>query len=471
VSRPQLPQMVGVSAVAVAFGAASVLQPAAAAATAGSIAVIGALAVPLRCRPVNLTWVEAAWTCAFAGNLAALILTASVYSSPLIELARFAFLAALIVVLLITRTSSPPAPGYRLFARAVVVLVVFAAASTLWSISPTTTAMQAVVFIMAATAVLLAGRKRWGDRDALIRDLRLLFWAFTLTTTVGLAGWVVDADWAISGYQQWFSGIYLNPNTVGMTAAIAVPLGVGLIAHSRGLAVKLATTGGVMVLLVSLPLSASRTGLAATIVGVAVVAMASWRFSARYVIPTVWAICTAAVALVMAGRRPDVSGVTGLLLADGGDNLSGRELLWESLVLNWQQNPVAGSGYRTTEVLFQSLRGRGLLSLPQDAAHNGYLQTLSELGSVGLLLVLVLVVASIRGGWRTRHMPMQAGVLGVVVAGWIIQLGESFLFGFGSVFGLPFWMLLVVAARTRMDAPVEEAAVSLPPLEVVAAHR
>jgi len=99
----------------------------------------------------------------------------------------------------------------------------------------------------------------------------------------------------------------------------------------------------------------------------------------------------------------------------------GRIDLWRAAWHDTEAHPLLGSGAGTYETYWFQHRPTGLIVRD---AHSLYLETLAELGSVGLALLFVLLGAPIIAGCRARRYPLVSAVLGAYVAYLIHAAGD-----------------------------------------------
>jgi hypothetical protein len=111
------------------------------------------------------------------------------------------------------------------------------------------------------------------------------------------------------------------------------------------------------------------------------------------------------------GPPPEVSGdLQERLFSFSG---SYRDELWDEAWDDYRANPVLGAG-PGTYVQYWNLH-RPIPHIVRDA-HNLYLETLAELGPVGLALLLVVLGAPLLAAVDARREPLAAGALGAYVA-------------------------------------------------------
>jgi O-antigen ligase len=103
---------------------------------------------------------------------------------------------------------------------------------------------------------------------------------------------------------------------------------------------------------------------------------------------------------------------------DLGDRLftftgSYRAELWEEAWNQWQDNPVLGEGAGTYEQYWNEHRP---IEHKVRDAHNLYLETLGELGPIGLALLLLALAVPVAAAFGARRHPLAAGAFGAYVA-------------------------------------------------------
>ena len=103
---------------------------------------------------------------------------------------------------------------------------------------------------------------------------------------------------------------------------------------------------------------------------------------------------------------------------DLGDRLftftgSYRAELWEEAWNQWRDNPVLGEGAGTYEQYWNEHRP---IEHKVRDAHNLYLETLGELGPIGLALLLLALAVPVAAAFGARRHPLAAGAFGAYVA-------------------------------------------------------
>lgn len=338
-----------------------------------------------------------------------------------------------------------PAPwGPRVL---ILLLVVLAAASASWSAEPATSIAQAGLFLVVAS-FLVASMPRWTSRSALAGDVATLVGIAAAAQMLGLFGWTSGAAWALSDYGR-YQGILTNPNFAGELSAVAIPASIYLFTVYPRPTGRIMLLAAQAALLTSLVLSGSRGALLAAIMGVlATFAMRSQRVRA---IRALWA-ASAVVALAYLVRPTLFNGLFDSFsrIQQRTDLSAGRFEIYAEVIQRWQEHPIAGAGFRTAEDF-----GRGTVT-----AHNIYLSLLAELGVIGALMFLALLVSL----WKSsaRQGPERA-LVGPALAVLILQLTESTLFGFGGATPLLSWLWLFAFAAAGSIKRAESAPPGIPP--------
>jgi hypothetical protein len=341
------------------------------------------------------------------------------------------------------------------FLAALALLTGWTLLSHIWSAVPGQALLEArrdLVYLGAAAAAV-AGCSRMGAR----RLVGALLVSVEVVVAVALARYLtVPPSHRISGNQgallSWPTGY---ANALAALAALAVPLGLAFAAHARGVAARSAAAAGVPPLVAALVLSGSRGGsIAAATAALALLLLDPRRVSlgratvrlagpvavvigacvwsrltdpmlaaddvrrGRIVVAAVLILGIAAAGFTAAarqrarrGRVPSrralaAVGLVAVLLAAlvsalpkvGGDralrSLVGgqRAAYWTTAWTQIDAHPVAGDGAGTFGLAWLQ-HGRAQEVGGALDAHNIYLETLAELGPVGLMLLLVALAA------------------------------------------------------------------------------
>lgn len=139
---------------------------------------------------------------------------------------------------------------------------------------------------------------------------------------------------------------------------------------------------------------------------------------------------------------PQVSLIFDRLLADNGDPLSGRELLWGYAIQMFLSAPIFGVGFLSFNAYaFQ----RGFLYYGEPwrfQAHNVYLQVLAELGVVGFIILVCLFTILILG--LAHEVKSRRSVQAMTALYWIVLIALYSLTGNTLYYACQFIVLAIV---------------------------
>ncbi|MGF9760979.1 O-antigen ligase family protein [Microvirga sp. 0TCS3.31] len=411
------------------------------------------MTAPSKAAPVRLG--DGLWATAVAWWLLVALLrtNAAVSVHPYVLLAAQVAPVALVTVHLALTRPGRPDPGARRVALSAGVLVGLCAVSTLWSLDPARTALQAVVAGIAFAFVTATLLWAWPGRLALHVTV---IWALgSIVTLAGVLGRLVGIDITvgIAGRSQGFVG---NPNYFGMLLTTTTWAAMWLLLRGGGSkAWRLLLQASIGLALGALFTTGSRGSVLALATGLVVLVV----LGRRRVLPGLATLgVVAAVAAVVIGTwlvAPDPhtrAGGSG----EGGDVgalvnreevdtdvTSGRLGVWKDSLSLTLERPVQGHGYRTSEV---ALDGLGTHNLP--------LAISLELGLLGLLATGWLGWCLVAAGRRRGRLDV---VLAAAAAALVVQeLLESTLHApSGPVALLQLVLLFALAAST--DALNEDA--------------
>lgn len=393
----------------------------------------------------------------------ALALTASSFDNVAVSssayLARYVFAGLLLVLTGIQgREHNVPLrdlPGpCRLLIRSAWLLATLAAISTAWSIAPRETGLQAAAFVLLVANMHVHVVRRWHDQDALVADMRTIFWVLSASVTASFfVGALVGSRLA---------GLYDNPNHLGIIAMFTAAIGAGLYLENRRPILVASSAVAVLAVLAT----GSRTALIGTVLAALPLA-ARRRWSPILVLAACFGGSALILLYLLSGRLP-LPSTAERFHAQGSESIfDDRQRVWRFAFRIWELQPITGHGFRTGEISFSQWRYMADGS-PIGATHNSYLQVLVELGYLGMIPLAGLILAM---GWallRHRFVGIRAGLASLVIAGLISGLTESALFGLGSAISWTFWLgaaaLTVTATspsrRTRDSARTSRQAIT-----------
>jgi O-antigen ligase len=263
--------------------------------------------------------------------------------------------------------------------------VAWSALSALWSADPPASLREAargMLYLVALSTMLLA--------VARVDARGLAFGVLTAATVLsgyGLLEYLVarpEID-PIEGTLLFEPLGYAN--ALGIVAAIGAVLSCGFALRARSFAARALRASPLAILVPTLALTESRGAWAASAIAFIVLVAVGFRFSGRQLVVALTVLVIGASAVAWSSRH---------------DFYGERPTYWHVAWRDYRQHPVLGSGAGTYVLAWgRTLTPSGHIALD---AHNLYLETLAEVGPVGLSLLvaaLFLPLAGLRRGGDT----------------------------------------------------------------------
>jgi exopolysaccharide production protein ExoQ len=265
----------------------------------------------------------------------------------------------------------------------------FAGASVLWAVKPGTSFVRFLQQVMVLTSIVLPGMLALRTAD-IMRGLFLCFAFGAFLNIFFVLGNPPSSVAAFGGYPGYFFG----KNYLGEFAAVGFLLSLHEILH-RGLRRAL----GIIVLVVAaslLFLSNSKTafGLALFVpfvAGLTLIAGKRMRISPAIVLLSI-AVCYVALSKLSGF---DIYRLSYILYGDS--SLTGRTVIWDFVSWEIDRRPFLGWGYQSFWLVGPD--APSIVDAPgwvkaMPNAHNGYYDTMLELGYVGLILLVTFITAT-----------------------------------------------------------------------------
>jgi O-antigen ligase len=314
-------------------------------------------------------------------------------------------LLCLLLVLVLARPTLRPL-GLREHLLAVYLLVVLA--STAWSLAPSATFLKAG-HLAVAYALLVVLSRTWVDRRSALDDLAVVAWTVVLLAAAG-AVLLPERTLRPTGGRLLAVYPHLEPVVLGMLASVAVLMVVGA-AGPAPLRQPLPRLALGLVSLAVLLLTGSRGGLVLCIVGVlAMAALGSWRRPRA--LPSI-GLLAGLVLLVLSPLGATLRArLAPSLVAEHLSNLGGRLPMWSDAWAAAVESPVVGFGYYAGHrlgpyaELFEERFGALIIAYGtgQTPYVDGtWVETLLDVGAVGVLALAAFVGASALLVWRSRR--------------------------------------------------------------------
>lgn len=254
----------------------------------------------------------------------------------------------------------------------------------------------------------------------------------------------------------------LNPNTIGLVSVSVLLAAMAI----KTLALRLVVMGPIAAIIV---LTSSRTAAVAAAVGVAMTVWLRLRARKRPVllmvgIGVLLAACVALAYGDVVYRALDR--FYGLTSADRGisSGASGRVAVWKWAWELFLRNPVIGVGFRAHEFLLKA----------DSSSHNGYLATLAEVGILGFLGVLFLIIRGLRLLWvgskESEAGFSQSILFGLCVGYLLLAVFERYLINVGNPTSLLF-LVSIMRPRANESPEASPDEVLLEPLDESAVNQ
>lgn len=251
----------------------------------------------------------------------------------------------------------------------------------------------------------------------------------------------IAADYSFSGGRM--RGITNNANTLGSLAAIFITGYYGYIKcakHAHGIVTKLITYGLLLLSIVIVYLTQSRSAMAATVTGVLCI-----QFYFRNYRNMVIFVFTILLVYFFLNVINDIFSVE--LLSDlyaereyGGE---GRTTIWQEQLDRFYTSPLIGVGMEIRTDISTARRG-GESSFTELLATTGLLGFIPFMSSI--IMVFKYNIININGFFskaiRDSHPNLRAPLLGMMVTVITNSIGEGFIAAVGSLPSIVFWFLL-----------------------------
>jgi hypothetical protein len=324
-------------------------------------------------------------------------------------------------------------------------LIAWSAVTLFWSIDPRTTVTRIGTYVQLFVAVWMMWELAETERrvHALMRSFVAGGLTASLITLFNFFAGRTAAQLTIeSGRAVWDTSRYsvagFNENDLGLVLALTLPMALYLACTRQGWLTKLICWLQLVAGMTAIFLTSSRGALVAAIIGLSMLPVAFWRLS-RW--QKILSIVAAIGALISAQTLvPHTSWVR--FLSFGSELMSGtlthRTMIWAAGLDTFRDHAFAGVGSGAYGLsIVKRVDFTYFTGSPSNAvAHNTFLSILVELGVIGALIFLVLLVSmfysTLRMGslerwfWITLLVTWMVGVLSLT---WEYHKQTWFVFG------------------------------------------
>jgi O-antigen ligase len=277
-----------------------------------------------------------------------------------------------------------------LSAKASMAYGVFAISSVLWSAQGASSFSSGIsLFISTAFAIYLVSRF---DRERLVI---LLSWMIFILASASALFAVALPRYGIDHFAHTgaLQGVYGQKNALGLVMVYGI--GIALSLTPRTFVERIWKNGLILLCIAEAGLSESREAWVAGLLVLILYALLKiyTRFamgSRSSLLVMFFGVVAVAGGLLVAVWKPLLS------LLGRDPTLTGRTDLWEAVLERCANHPLSGYGLGTFWGSNDSLPISMIVHWVPTSAHNGFLECLLELGAIGLLLLLFLIVYAMR---------------------------------------------------------------------------
>lgn len=354
------------------------------------------------------------------------------------RIAGLAFSASVVWRMLVVGRFRPPTTAILLLTG----FTAWAALSILWA-SDVKSAVEMVTSYAQLLTFLWLGWQVVRTR----RDWRALAAGYVAGCAVAtVATWMASlAGVSYSGaeYDNRYAAFGFDPNDMGVTLAIAIPLAVRLGGAARGIW-RVAWFSYVPLAVSATVLTGSRGASITTAVALAAAISIGMRTGARFVVPLGGLVAAGLVAATLWSPPATWRRIVTLGSEFSGGTLSDRVPIWRAGLAVLASHPLAGVGVAGFPDAVTPALSRRIV------AHNTPLSVAVELGAVGLALFLGAFLAAARAS-RARRAARRLVL--AIVGTWFVG-AASLTWEYRKTTWLV--LLLAVTVSALEDAPAED---------------
>jgi exopolysaccharide production protein ExoQ len=274
-----------------------------------------------------------------------------------------------------------------------VAYLAFAGASALWAFSPELSFIRFAQQVMIVTSIVLPAMLTAGTTD-MMRGLFLCFaFASILNVFFVLGGSATIATYGSRVVNIGYQGYFLGKNYLGECAAIAFLLSL----HEMLYPGRRRALGIIVVVIATLLvfLSDSKTALGLAFISPFLAGLTLIVRKITHVSPAITLLSIPFCYVVLSSiSNFNMSRVSYMLYGDS--TFTGRTIIWDFVQYEIDRRPLSGWGYQSFWLVPNSpgFEAPGWVKMMPNA-HNGYYDTILEMGYVGLALLVVFIIATL----------------------------------------------------------------------------
>lgn len=333
----------------------------------------------------------------------------------------------------------------------VICVVALAVISTAWSVDPEITVKRAFALSMWTLFGLYLA-SRYNTKEL----LQLLGIALGLLALMSIASVFLFPDYGLEfGFEKGaWRGVFTTKNALGELMLLAAMV-FGLFATRKGAARVPAMIGVLLAVTLIYFAKAKAALLIVVVLGITIPVVLTFRKNnAAAALVLCCLLAASAGATVLIANREAVLSVLGK-----DATLTGRTVLWSTVVERIEERPLLGYGYgafwNTNGVLREQVRTAVGWDTPH--SHNGLLDEWLDVGLVGVLLVLGAYVLALKRAWV--ELRSEGGIDGLWAMSFLIMLFLGNATESSISQSLLIWTIFVAVACMRWPQRLSESRV------------
>ena len=311
-------------------------------------------------------------------------------------------------------------------------------ASSFWTVAPSATFTFCVTIVQLTAMVVVIRQKITTPARA-----RLAMQALCVGGLVGGVLSLLDSVAAHGGVPRYSIG---DPNDFGVSEAIAMLITVYLLSSSSNKRARLIYGLAIALEIVAVARTASRAAAIGAVLGMAIIVSTRRALRPRNMAGLIAGGLAIWFVIIHFTSGAALSRVGGTVSSSGSDGLNNRVNIWHLAFRYWSAHPIAGIGGG-------AFKSYSAMDGGDKVAHSIFIGTLTELGLIGLILILLIFavaatrVARLRDRFLARHLvaASAAWMCGALTLTWEVRKMTWLLVALFSSLG-------VLAAGVRDEA-------------------